>query len=246
MPPDALALASAPAVPVSTPSAAPVSQAVPLGGGAPSGQDVPSESPSQAQPSAEQVKERFDASPHLDKYLTAPPKPTADKFLQEGQQWSADHTQRYQDALSEHQRVAAFQDSIRRVVNSPLSVGDVTIAFTNEAEVHSFIAATRNILSNGPTAEQLIQLHFLPKLLQLAGDTAVRKYEARIRQAQPQTSTPVSPSQQQVVTPATPQARPTSDPFGRVPSSRELHKALDPQGFEAVKAGRASLFDQNR
>ena len=180
-------------------------------------------------------------------------RPEATKFAGENGAWGAEQMQAYQDAMAQHQRITSFQDGIRRTVNEPMNIGDVTVRFSSEAEVHEFMALARQITTQGPSPEQIAQLYWLPKLMTLASESAVRKYEQQLggnrQPAQPGQQAPGSTPPQQgqrppVVPPAQdPPARTSNDPFGRVPSSRELHKQLDPTGFQQVQSGKKGLFE---
>ena len=256
---------SAPAAPAAAPVAAPAASTTPAsgtGGPAPSGASAapagpapggaPSPAPAgvaqapqvpQTPSPAAPVTPDFNAAPHLDTYLRSPDKVDAAKFAGEGGAWGPQQMQSYQDALAHQQRVGAFHDGIRQVVGQPMTIGDVTVQFTSESEVHEFMALAKQITSSGATPQQLAQLYWMPKLMQLSGDNAARAYERKVQAAQP-AQNPQNP--QQPVAPVVPVKSPTSresaDPFGRVPSSREMHKQMFPNDFAQVQAGKKTLF----
>jgi len=148
----------------------------------------------------------------------------------------------YNKAVSGHQRLEAFQAGIRDIVRNPLTVEGVTVGFQTEADIHSFIDLARQVTTD-PTPQQIAILHFLPKLMAMAKESATRQYERTIQQPRQQGNQ--APGDRPVVTPKPteqPANQSTTDPFGRVSSSREMLRQQDPQLFNEVMQGKKKLF----
>ena len=176
---------------------------------------------------------------HLDPYLPTREAPTATKFMERGV--TAESLDAYQKAQTGHQKLMEFQNGIRQVIREPLTVEGVTVQFSTEQEVHAFVDLARQVTS-APTPKQIATLFFLQKLMAMKGETATRAYERQVQQPKP---TPTPGDGRPVVTPKpTEQPVSASDPFGRVPSSREMLRQSDPAFFKDVMDGKKSLFGE--
>jgi len=222
-------------------------QGAPQSGQQSAGTSQPGQQPGQQQ----SPQERFNPNPTLDRLMAAPESVDPSKFVPDGGNFDAQSMQSYQDAMRRHAEITRFQDGVRQALNKPLTVDGVSVSFASEGEVNQFISFARQVTTS-PRPEQLVRLFFMDRIVKLAREQGGRQYERSVAsQQQSQAGQQSGQSaqqqgQQQVVLPnqsgTTQPQRPTNDPFGRVPSTRELHKQMYPEHFEKVRRGDEKLL----
>jgi len=228
-------------------------------GAAPAGA-VPAVSPTQAgsqgdqatasQPSVPGTKSTAPANPPppinqatLTQALRSHFAPVADpKFPEAGDTpvTSAD-MQAYHESLQKANQLRSFQTDMLGLIGKPHTFGPSSFSFTSPEEVNNFAAFASQVLSSGVTPQQLLQLHMFERMLADAESAGARGYEQSIKGPN---GAGGQPTDAKVIAPDIKPDTPKPVIAGRIPTTEQILKQLDPDYYKKVMAGEVNLFDQ--